>query len=134
MARAEARAAAEAAMQRATPDVSAQLKELYNACTAYSMDHGGQLPDELSKLYPIYVTDIKLLAKPGVAVTPKTLGQSIGFVIIKGVDPRTVDETIIMHEKAGPGQKRVQVLCSNGTVKTLTVDALATTLKAQQSK
>ncbi|MFC1479250.1 hypothetical protein ACFL6F_01515 [Planctomycetota bacterium] len=110
----------------------ARIKEIYNACTIYALDHNGKLPAKISDLYPDYVMDVKIFGEKG--LTKETIGTKGSFILVNGVKLTDKGEKIILHERITAGMQKGIVIRVDGTVAEMSGTDLKAALEKQSAQ
>ncbi len=83
---------------------ASNLYNLVCCMHAYAMDYDGFFPDELSRLYPTYVSALGIFSCPSNSkdiLSPDRIEQDGSYVYVQGATESDPDGTLVMHDKLG---------------------------------
>ena len=96
------------------------LKTIGASCRAYAKNHGGLFPEDLSDLYPIYISDIRTFVCPNTSqylFSPAQIRDYSGYVYVKGMTQNADSLALLSYDKKGNHEGKGQnELYVNGLV------------------
>ena len=78
------------------------LKSIGLGCYTYSMDYNDYFPDNLSNLYPHYISLLDIFVCPNTGdqvLSPERIEEDGSYVYIRGFTEKGPKDTLLMHDK-----------------------------------
>jgi hypothetical protein len=105
------------------------MKEIGMALMGCQNELKGSFPERLSDLYPEYIKDTQIFARPGTRmslafrnsirdklITPEAIDAESDYEYVSGLDRESAGDTVILSCKVGNHPDGVHLLRVNGTV------------------
>ncbi len=96
------------------------LKQIGLACHEYAADNGGLFADDLSRLYPEYISAIDIFSCPGNSkeiLSPEQIEQDGSYVYVRRLGGTDAPQTLLAYDKDGNhGERGRNELHVNGDV------------------
>ena len=83
---------------------SGRIKAIGMGCEVYALDYEGMFPDQLSSLYPLYISELRVFVCPNSTdklSSPDRIAEDGSYVYVTGLTSSHPADTVLAYDKPG---------------------------------